>query len=352
MEEFNQHYRDIDKKEQDLADTRKRLQSETADQLMQVYTAATQLFAGDFTVVTTAIAGQFKEKIIDALSRSPEIMNALGDLGSALTGPLGIAVMFGSLLVGSVMRAADEAKKIAKEVADNAIAVDRLINPDKYKNENPRFNVIQTALTQAEEIAQKAEDAVMDFTKSPAGLVAALTGGAIGGDTFKTLKDAARQAADSVRTLRGELERTPKTLPTPTPTPTPPPEFGILEQAFESANKFMNNRDNAEKQGVFADAFTRFKSGNIKGAADVLRGIGITGDETAPVLAMFQKIIDKSSKPDEKPAVMPGETPDRPIYTQVVNVRDFREAFPDSAYFRAPSVDTTRSLNANAVAFR
>jgi uncharacterized membrane protein len=57
-------------------------------------------------------------------------------------------------------------------------------------------------------------------------------------------------------------------------------------------------------------------------------------------------------KPDEKPAIMPGETPDRPIYTQVVNVRDFREAFPDSAYFRAPSVDTTRSLNANAVAYR
>ena len=49
---------------------------------------------------------------------------------------------------------------------------------------------------------------------------------------------------------------------------------------------------------------------------------------------------------------MPDETPDRPIYTQVVNVRDFREAFPDSAYFRAPSVDTTRSLNANAVAYR
>jgi hypothetical protein len=57
-------------------------------------------------------------------------------------------------------------------------------------------------------------------------------------------------------------------------------------------------------------------------------------------------------KPESKPAAMPGETPDRPIYTQVVNVRDFREAFPDSAYFRAPSVDTTRSLNANAVAYR
>jgi tape measure domain-containing protein len=356
MEEFNQHYRDIDRKEQELADTRKRLQSETADQLMQVYTATTQLFAGDFTVVTTAIAGEFKQKIINALSRSPEITNALGDLGSALTGPLGIAVMFGSLLVGSVMRAADEAKKISKEVTDNAIAIDRLINPDKYKNENPRFNVIQTALTQAEEIAQKAEDAVMDFTKSPAGLVMALTGGAIGGDTFKTLRDAASQAATNVRTLRGELERTPRTLPTPiptpTPTPTPPPGFGILEQAFESANKFMNNKDKAEKQVLFAEAFTRFKSGDIKGAADLLPGIGITGDETGPVLAMFQQIIDKMSKPDEKPAVMPGETPDRPIYTQVVNVRDFREAFPDSAYFRAPSVDTTRSLNANAVAYR
>jgi len=57
-------------------------------------------------------------------------------------------------------------------------------------------------------------------------------------------------------------------------------------------------------------------------------------------------------KPESKPAAMPGETPEKPIYTQVVNVRDFREAFPDSAYFRAPSVDTTRSLNANAVAYR
>ena len=57
-------------------------------------------------------------------------------------------------------------------------------------------------------------------------------------------------------------------------------------------------------------------------------------------------------KPKTKPAAMPGETPDKPIYTQVVNVRDFRDAFPDSAYFRAPSVDTTRSLNANAVAYR
>ena len=56
--------------------------------------------------------------------------------------------------------------------------------------------------------------------------------------------------------------------------------------------------------------------------------------------------------PETKPAAMPGETPDKPIYTQVVNVRDFRDAFPDSAYFRAPSVDTTRSLNANAVAYR
>jgi hypothetical protein len=52
------------------------------------------------------------------------------------------------------------------------------------------------------------------------------------------------------------------------------------------------------------------------------------------------------------PGNMPGSSPDKPMYTQVVNVRDFREAFPDSAYFRAPSVDTTRSLNANAVSYR
>lgn len=64
------------------------------------------------------------------------------------------------------------------------------------------------------------------------------------------------------------------------------------------------------------------------------------------------EFVKKPTAPEMKPAAMPGETPDKPIYTQVVNVRDFRDAFPDSAYFRAPSVDTTRSLNANAVAYR
>ena len=310
MEEFNQHYRDIDKKEQELAETRKRLQSETADQLMQVYSAATQLFAGDFTVVTTAILGQFKDKLIDALSRSPEIKGALSDLSSALTGPFGIAVMFGSLLVGSVMRAADEARKIAKEVSDNAVAVDRLINPEKYKNENPRFRQLETALTQAQEIAQKAEDAVMDFTKSPAGLVTALTGGAIGGDTFKTLRDAAAQARGNVTTLTEALRNTPRTI----------------------------------EPGAPAGAVVPMDNTGVEQTIGGTTYVGVGGGRWMP-----KSLTDK---PESKPAAMPGETPDRPIYTQVVNVRDFREAFPDSAYFRAPSVDTTRSLNANAVAYR
>lgn len=310
MEEFNQHYRDIDKKEQELAETRKRLQSETADQLMQVYSAATQLFAGDFTVVTTAILGQFKDKLIDALSRSPEIKGALSDLSSALTGPFGIAVMFGSLLVGSVMRAADEARKIAKEVSDNAVAIDRLINPEKYKNENPRFRQLETALTQAQEIAQKAEDAVMDFTKSPAGLVTALTGGAIGGDTFKTLRDAAAQARGNVTTLTEALRNTPRTI----------------------------------EPGAPAGAVVPMDNTGVEQTIGGTTYVGVGGGRWMP-----KSLTDK---PESKPAAMPGETPDRPIYTQVVNVRDFREAFPDSAYFRAPSVDTTRSLNANAVAYR
>jgi len=310
MAEFNQHYREIDKKENELADTRKRLQSETADQLMQVYSAATQLFAGDFTVVTTAIMGQFKDKLIDALSRSPEITSALGDLSAALTGPLGIAVMFGSLLVGSVMRAADEARKIAKEVSDNAVAVDRLINPEKYKNENPRFRQLETALTQAQEIAQKAEDAVMDFTKSPAGLVTALTGGAIGGDTFKTLRDAAAQARGNVTTLTEALRNTPRTI----------------------------------EPGAPAGAVVPMDNTGVEQTIGGTTYVGVGGGRWMP-----KSLTDK---PEGKPAAMPGETPDRPIYTQVVNVRDFREAFPDSAYFRAPSVDTTRSLNANAVAYR
>jgi len=66
----------------------------------------------------------------------------------------------------------------------------------------------------------------------------------------------------------------------------------------------------------------------------------------------YSRVRDKDGKFTFKKEIMPGERPDKPIYTQVVNVRDFREAFPDSAYFRAPSVDTTRSLNANAVAYR
>jgi len=201
------------------------------------------------------------------------------------------------------MRAADEARKIAKEVSDNAVAVDRLINPEKYKNENPRFRQLETALTQAQEIAQKAEDAVMDFTKSPAGLVAALTGGAIGGDTFKTLRDAAAQARNNVTTLTEALKNTPRTLES-----TPAPGAGRpVEPNIQGPNLF-----------------------DLRNQALAVLGV----------------------KPEGAPAAMPGETPEKPIYTQVVNVRDFREAFPDSAYFRAPSVDTTRSLNANAVAYR
>lgn len=45
---------------------------------------------------------------------------------------------------------------------------------------------------------------------------------------------------------------------------------------------------------------------------------------------------------------MPGSSPDKPMYTQIVNVRDFREAFPDSAYFRGGFSDTIRSgMNVN-----
>jgi hypothetical protein len=264
---------------------------------------ATRVFSGDFAAVTTVMIGNFKDQLVQSLSHDPAIRGALGDMSAALTGPLGIAVMFGSLLVGSVMRAADEARKIAKEVSDNAVAIDRLINPEKYKNENPRFRQLETALTQAQEIAQKAEDAVMDFVKSPAGLAAALTGGAIGGDTFKTLRDAAAQARGNVAALTEALRNTPRTLE-----PTPAPGAGrAVEPNMQGPNLF-----------------------DLRNQALAVLGV----------------------KPEGKPAAMPGETPEKPIYTQVVNVRDFREAFPDSAYFRAPSVDTTRSLNANAVAYR
>ena len=50
------------------------------------------------------------------------------------------------------------------------------------------------------------------------------------------------------------------------------------------------------------------------------------------------------------PGNMPGSSPDKPMYTQVVNVRDFREAFPDSAYFRTggPMMNSSTSLPVNS----
>ena len=274
-----------------------------AAQLNDALSMASQIFAGNFGAVASTIGSKLKDQIVQALAQSPAVRSAIDGLSSALTGPLGIAAMFGLMMYEGVVNAGKEAERISKEVKDNAEKIDKLVNPEKYANRNPRFDELQRETKAAEERARKAEQAVFDFQRSPA---YSLSFGLIGGAELRALQEAAKKARDQANLIFQEMAKTPKDMP--------------------------------------IDA-TLIPIGGGRAVVPNMQGPNLF-DLRNQALAML------GIKPDEKPAVMPGETPDRPIYTQVVNVRDFREAFPDSAYFRAPSVDTTRSLNANAVAYR
>lgn len=282
-------------------------QQRTASGLREAYGVALNLLRGDFEGVAGFFRGKLEEGLVNALSKSPDVQNAIAQLGSAFTGPLGIAALFGSLLISSIMSAGATATKIAREVRDGAEAADRVLNPEKYKNENPAYREIDAAVKQAEKQLQDAEDAYMSL--APAHFLTLGTGLFGVGDAIKKADDARDIAAETLRQLRIRLGETPRFNAPGTPGYTSP------DVVFIGGRPVMRS--------------------DLKSTAQDMG------------------IIPTPDKPSEaKPAAMPGETPDKPIYTQVVNVRDFRDAFPDSAYFRAPSVDTTRSLNANAVAYR
>jgi tape measure domain-containing protein len=266
-------------------------QQRTASGLREAYGVALNLLRGDFEGVATFFRGKLEEGVVNALSQSPAVQGAISQLGAAFTGPLGIAALFGSLLVSSVLSAGEQARKVVNQIKTVAEEADRIINPEKYRNENPEFVRVKKALDQAVASQQAAEDAIVNFQKSPAFYFDAL----LGGGQMKELRGALDTAKNTVAGLSGTLATIPAKLMPGQP--------------------------------------------------------GYTG-LNLPTFTPTEPMTPRVAAPETKPAAMPGETPDRPIYTQVVNVRDFREAFPDSAYFRAPSVDTTRSLNANAVAYR
>lgn len=266
-------------------------QQRTASGLREAYGVALSLLRGDFEGVSTFFRGKLEEGVVNALSQSPAVQGAISQLGAAFTGPLGIAALFGSLLVSSVLSAGEQARKVVNQIKTVAEEADRIINPEKYRNENPEFVRVKKALDQAVASQQAAEDAIVNFQKSPAFYFDAI----LGGGQMKELRGALGTAKDTVAGLSGTLASIPAKLMPGQP--------------------------------------------------------GYTG-LNLPTFTPTEPMTPRSAAPETKPAAMPGETPDRPIYTQVVNVRDFRDAFPDSAYFRAPSVDTTRSLNANAVAYR
>ena len=274
-------------------------QQRTATGLREAYGVALNLLRGDFEGVATFIRGKVEDGLVNALSNSPAVQGAISQLGAAFTGPLGIAALFGSLLISSVLSAGDQARKIVNQIATTAEEADRIINPEKYRNENPEFVRVKTALDKAIDAQSAAEDAIVNFQKSPAFYLDAI----MGGGQMKELRDALTTAKNTVTGLSGTLATIPQKL-----TPGQPGYIGLNLPTFTPTQPVTPN-------------------------------IPITPAIPRPA-------------PETKPAAMPGETPDKPIYTQVVNVRDFRDAFPDSAYFRAPSVDTTRSLNANAVAYR
>ncbi len=131
----------------------------------------------------------------------------------------------------------------------------------------------------------------------------------------------------------------------------------LTNQAIDIASGFVDQsvlrqyKDNPQQfQADLNAAVNDFaKTGNTKG----LEALGITGEEiTGPggLAKVFEKIGQILSGMNTGPN-MPGSSPDKPMYTQVVNVKDFRLAFPDSAYFRAPAITTTSSgvstLNGN-----
>lgn len=123
----------------------------------------------------------------------------------------------------------------------------------------------------------------------------------------------------------------------------------MVSQAYEESRGFMFGGGIGMSKGTFEAAFGKFRQGDMAGTSAMLASIGITENESANVIQLF-KNIEKYLTGKGQEANMPGSSPDKPMYTQVVNVRDFREAFPDSAYFRTggPMMNATASAPVNS----
>jgi tape measure domain-containing protein len=374
MEEFNQHYRDIDRKEQELADTRKRLQSETALHLRQTYSMAVSALSGDLTPILATIGQTLQDGIINTLAQNPAIQAATEGVGQAVgmtvasvaQGALsgGLEGVAGALMSssGPLMVAFSSLGAVLLPllpviaVVVGAIAVFQQVWSQNVNYIQEHVGALGDALGAVwgsiMDFMQPVIDVVgtaLSFLVDPLTILGYIVETVVG--VFTGVRDAVWNVIQSFAPLKfivdgiswifnGLIDAVLKVVNwfralwfVNLPALTRDAETGAIgmKPPEQTGPKEMGNYVWDEAQGKWVR----------KSQSDKFERIG-------------GKFIPKPDKvkPDEKPAIMPGETPDRPIYTQVVNVRDFREAFPDSAYFRAPSVDTTRSLNANAVAYR
>ena len=290
-----------------IADEEKKRIDDTAEKLHTSLKIASEIWAGDFSAITAQITQTLENQLVNALANSPAVTNAMNSLGTFLTGPVGIAVMFGSLLTMGIMGAADQARIAAQKAKDDAIEVDKLLHPEKYQQVSPRA---QALLDKANEVQKKIDELVANYN-----MRAQAEQGPLGGMTALLNK-----------TFLG----------------------GSAADLKKQIDDLIGQRDN------LVSAFEK-EAGRVAITMGVTELYGKDGfNPFAAIVEMLKNNPGIAATAASKggSTVMPGETPDKPIYTQVVNVRDFREAFPDTAYFRAPSVDTTRSLNANAVAYR
>jgi hypothetical protein len=374
MEEFNQHYRDIDKKEQELADTRKRLQSDTAMHLRQTYSMAVSALSGDLTPILATIGQTLQDGIINTLAQNPAIQAATEGVGQAVgmtvasvaQGALsgGLEGVAGALMssTGPLMAAFSSLGAVLLPllpviaVVVGAIAVFQQVWSQNVNYIQEHVGALGDALGAVwgsiMDFMQPVIDVVgtaLSFLVDPLTILGYIVETVVG--VFTGVRDAVWNVIQSFAPLKFIVDGISWIF------------NGLIDAVLKVVNWFR------ALWFVNLPALTRDAETGAIGMKppeqngpkemgnyvwDEAQGKWVRKGQSDQFVRSGGKFIPKPEKvkPDEKPSIMPGETPDRPIYTQVVNVRDFREAFPDSAYFRAPSVDTTRSLNANAVAYR
>jgi tape measure domain-containing protein len=374
MEEFEEHYREIDRKEQELADTRKRLQSETADHLRRAYSMATSALSGDLTPILATIGQTLQDGIINTLAQNPAIQAATEGVGQAV-GMTVASVAQGALSGGlegiASALTASSGPLMAAFSSLGAVLLPLL----------PVIAVVVGAIAVFQQVWSQNVNYIQEHVGALGDALGAVWGGIM--DFMQPVIDVVGTALSFLvdpLTILGYIVETVVGVFT-----------GIRDAIWNTIQSFTPLK-------VIVDGISWVFNGLVDAVLGVVNwfralpfvnlpaltrnaetgAIGMKPPEESGPKEMGNYIWDEEKKkwvrksgsedfqrtggefirkpgttpPEQKPVIMPGETPEKPIYTQVVNVRDFREAFPDSAYFRAPSVDTTRSLNANAVAYR